>query len=41
MLKLNSFYGRETSNLEFKEFCLKYNKNDLLILFNLSLSCDI
>lgn len=30
MLKLNSFYGRETSNLEFKEFCLKYNKNELL-----------
>lgn len=30
MFKLNSFYGRETSNLEFKEFCLKYNKNELL-----------
>jgi hypothetical protein len=30
MFKLNSFYGRETTNLEFKEFCLKYNKNELL-----------
>lgn len=29
-LKLNSFYGRESENLEFKEFCIKYNKNNLL-----------
>ena len=28
--KLNSFYGRETTNLEFKEFCIKDNKNNLI-----------
>jgi hypothetical protein len=30
MYKLHSFFGSETTDLEFKEFCLKINKNELI-----------
>ena len=30
MYKLHSFFGSETTQLEFKEFCLKINKNELI-----------
>ena len=30
MYKLHSFFGSETTHLEFKEFCLKINKNELI-----------